>query len=78
MNKETIKEIIYILIAILLGVLSVKFVIWMLPIILIGIVSYLIYSSMKKNKNENVNTNTKTKNKGKNIKVIHDLDDEDK
>lgn len=78
MNKETIKEIIYILIAILLGVLAVKFVIWMLPIILIGIVSYLIYSSMKKNKNENVNTNTKTKNKGKNIKVIHDLDDEDK
>lgn len=73
MNKETIKEIIYIVIAILLGVLAVKFVIWLLPIILILLFSYLIYISIKKNKNVNV-----SKNKDKNIKVIHDLDDEDK
>lgn len=75
MNKEVVKEIIYIIIAVLLGIVAVKFVIWLLPVIIIGIVSYLIYISIKKNKNDNyVNKNKKDKN----IKVIHDLDDEDK
>lgn len=75
MNKEIVKEIIYIVIAVLLGIVAVKFVIWLLPVIIIGIVSYLIYISIKKNKNDNyVNKNKKDKN----IKVIHDLDDEDK
>lgn len=73
MNKDIIKEIIYIIIAVLLGIFAVKFVIWLLPIILIGIVAYLIYKSIKKNK-VNVNVN---KSKKRNIKVIHDLDDED-
>lgn len=73
MNKDVVKEIIYILIAIILGILAVKFVIWLLPIILIGIVTYLIYKSIKKN-NVNVGVN---KNKKRNIKVIHDLNDED-
>ena len=77
MNKETVKEIIYIIIAILLGVFAVKFVIWLLPVILIGIVSYLIYKSIKKNKDVDVSVNKNNTNK-KNIKVIHDLDDEDK
>ena len=76
MNKETVKEIIYILIAILFGIMAVKFVIWLLPVILIAIISYLIYISIKKNKNENAYVNKNKKNK--NIKVIHDLDDEDK
>ena len=53
MNKETIKEIIYIIIAILLSVIAVKFVIWLLPFILIAIVSYLIYNSIKRNKDKN-------------------------
>ena len=75
MNKEIFKEIIYIVIAVLLSILAVKFVIWLLPTILVGIVSYLIYISIKKNKNDNyVNKNKKDKN----IKVIHDLDDEDR
>ena len=51
MNKETIKEILYILIAIILGIVAVKFVIWLLPMILIAICSYYIYKSIKKNKN---------------------------
>ena len=75
MNKETVKEIIYILIAIVLGVFAVKFVIWLLPVILMAIVAYLIYKSIKKNKDVDVSVNNK--NKKKNIKVIHDLDDED-
>ncbi len=70
MNKDTIKEIIYILVSILLAVLAVKFVIWLLPVILIALVSYLLYMNIKKNKTEeNIN-------KEKNIKVIHDFDDD--
>ena len=70
MDKDTIKEIIYIIVSILLSVLAVKFVIWLLPVILIALVSYLLYMNIKKNKKEeNIN-------KEKNIKVIHDFDDD--
>ena len=76
MNKEIIKEILYILIAIIVGILAVNFVIWLLPIVLIAVVEYFIYKSIKKNKDVSVNVNKNNNNK--NIKVIHDLDDEDK
>ena len=66
MNKDTVKEIMYILIAIALGIIAVKFVIWLLPIILIALCSYYIYKSIKKNKN-NPTENKTTK---KNIKII--------
>ena len=70
MNKDTIKEIIYIIVSIILAVLAVKFVIWLSPVILIALVSYLLYMNIKKNKKEeNIN-------KEKNIKVIHDFDDD--
>ena len=70
MNKDTIKEIIYIIVSIILADRAVKFVIWLLPVILIALVSYLLYMNIKKNKKEeNIN-------KEKNIKVIHDFDDD--
>lgn len=62
MDKEKVREIIYIIIATILAIIAVKFVIWLLPIILIAIVAYLIYNSMRKKKNGNVT-------------VIHDYDD---
>ena len=66
MNKEAVKEILYILIAITLGVFVVKFLIWLLPVILIGLCSYYIHKSIKKNrKNEH-----KQKSKKKTIKII--------
>ncbi len=70
MNKDTIKEIIYIIVSILLAVLTVKFVIWLLPVILVALFSYLLYMNIKRNKKE------KNINKDKNIKVIHDFDDD--
>ena len=76
MNRNIIKEIIYILIAVLLGVFAVRFIIWLLPVILIAVVAYMIYKSIKKN-NVDVEVNEKNTNKRK-IKIIHDLDDEDK
>jgi len=74
MNRNVIKEIIYILIAILIGICAVKFVIWLLPVILIAIVAYVIYKSIKKNK---VNVESNKKKSNRKMKVIHDLDDED-
>ncbi|MGN1312096.1 MAG: hypothetical protein ACI4U4_03680 [Bacilli bacterium] len=71
MNKETIKEIIYIVISIILSVIAVKFVIWLLPFIIIALLSYIIYINIKKGKKKNTN-------KEKDIKVIHDFDDEKK
>ena len=75
MNRDAIKDIIYILVAIVLGIFAVKFVIWLLPVILIGIVAYVIYITIKKNK-VNVEVNKKN-NKKRPMKVIHDLDDKE-
>lgn len=72
MNKESIKEILYIIIAITLGVLAVKFLIWLLPIILIGLCSHYIYKSIKKNKK----TVNKNKKKQKTIKIIEMVEDD--
>lgn len=70
MNKDMVKEIIYIIISIILAVFAVKFVIWLLPVILVALFSYLLYMNIKRNKKEeNIN-------KEKNIKVIHDFDDD--
>ena len=74
MNSERIKEIIYITLSIILAIIAVRFVIWLLPVILIAIIGYIIYikfkdNSQKMNKREDIN-------KDKNIKVIHDFDDD--
>jgi len=71
MNKDTVKEILHIIIAITLGIMAVRFVIWLLPVILIAIFSYHIYKSIKKSNKtkENKANNNKTKNK-KEIKII--------
>lgn len=69
MNRNIIKEILYIIIAILLSVIAVKFIIWLLPVILVLIIGFYIYYSIKKNKMENEIKNTK---KEKNIKEIFD------
>lgn len=75
MNNNVVKELIYILLAVIVGVLVVKFIIWLLPVILVAVLAYLIYRSIKKNKNNNICVDKNT-NKKKPIKVIHDLDDE--
>ena len=75
MNKEVIKEILYIAIAIILAYLAIRFVIWALPVILIGLLALFIYISIKKDKyKKSVNKST---NKNKKIKVIHEFDDKD-
>jgi len=71
MNKNTVKEFLYILIAITLSILAVKFIIWLLPVILITICSYHIYKTIKKHRTNS----TKQKTKKKNIKIIDMVED---
>ncbi len=62
MNKEKIKDIIYLIIAILLSYLAIHFMIWVLPFILVALLAYFIYEKLKKS-NKNVNSNKKKKKK---------------
>lgn len=50
MNKDTAKEILYIFIAILVSVIIVRVAIWLLPIILVAVLAYYIYTKLIKNK----------------------------
>lgn len=65
MNRNIVKELLYTIIAIMLGILIVRFVIWLLPIIIVMILAFYIYQSLKKSGKKNVK-------KERNIKLIHD------
>lgn len=78
MNKDTLRSIIYIIVAILLSVLAVQVFIWLLPIILIVLLASFIYSKMKDvnprfEKSKSKST-TKTR---KNKKIIIDEENND-
>ena len=75
MNKEVIKEILYIVIAIILSYLAIRFVIWFLPVILVGLLAIFIYIEIKKSKYKN--SVSKSSNKNKKMKVIHEFNDKD-
>ena len=66
MEKEKLRDIIYITIAVIFAIIAVKVVIWLLPIIIMALLAYFIYKSIKKAevkpKNEK-KTETKTKKK---------------
>ena len=75
MNKDVIKEILYIIIAIMLAVFAVNFIIWLLPIIIIAALSYYIYKSIKKN-GKKINKNKPETKSKKTIKIIEMIDEE--
>ena len=55
MNKDTVKEILYVFIAILVSVIIVRVAIWLLPIILVAVLAYYIYTKLIKNKKNSKN-----------------------
>ncbi|MBQ6495071.1 MAG: hypothetical protein IJI49_03625 [Bacilli bacterium] len=59
MNKEDVKKIVYSLIAIFVAIILVKLFIWLLPVILILLLAYYLYTKMtdknKVNKKDNKN-----------------------
>ncbi len=77
MNRETIKEILYIIIAIALSVLAVKFIIWLLPVIIIIFLSLIIYINLKKDRKVEKKVYEEPKSNNKKMKVIHEFDDKD-
>lgn len=62
MDKEKIKDIIYIVVAILLSYLAIRFMIWALPFILVALLAYFIYEKLKTS-DKKVNSNKKKKKK---------------
>ena len=60
MNKEKIKNVIYIVVAILLSYLAIRFMIWALPFILVALLAYFIYEKLRVS---DKNVNSKKKNK---------------
>ena len=77
MNKSTIRDIIYIIIITVLLVFGIRFIIWIFPVLILLIIGYYIYRSIKMNKIIRNASTTKNKQKNKKIKVIHEFDDED-
>ena len=66
MDKEKIREIVYILVAIVVAIIAVKLFIWLLPIVLIALLALYIYGLMK-NRNKSANVR---KDKKKDITII--------
>ena len=62
MNQEKIKNIIYIVVAILLSYFAIHFMIWVLPFILVALLAYFIYEKLKTS-DKKVNSNKKKKKK---------------
>lgn len=73
MDKEKLREIIYILVAIILAIVAFKLFIWLLPIILIALLAYIIYISMKKSRHIN---NDEGRKKNKKTIIIDSEDNE--
>ena len=62
MDKEKIKDIIYLIIAILLSYFAIHFRSWVLPFILVALLAYFIYEKLKTS-DKKVNSNKKKKKK---------------
>ena len=60
MNQEKSRNIIYIVVAILLSYLAIRFMIWALPFILVALLAYFIYEKLKSSDKQE---NSKKKNK---------------
>lgn len=75
MNKDKLRDAIYLLIAILLSIVAVKLFIWLLPVILVIILACYIYKSLKINKKFNSSKNSNSTNNKKKKIIIIDSDD---
>ncbi len=60
MNQEKIRDIIYVVVAVLLSYFAIRFMIWALPFILVVLLAYFIYEKLKAS-DRNVNSKKKKK-----------------
>lgn len=69
MDKEKLRDVIYIIVAVIFAIIAVKLFIWLLPIILIALLAYFVYKSMKRD-NDVSSEQSKSKSKKKKIIII--------
>ena len=75
MDKEKIKNIIYIVVAVLLSYLAIRFMLWALPFILVALLAYFIYEKLK---SSNSNKEENSKKKKKKIVIIDEKSHDNK
>ena len=75
MNQEKIRNIIYIVVAILLSYLAIRFMLWALPFILVALLAYFIYEKLK---TSNSNKEENSKKKKKKIVIIDEKSHDNK
>ncbi len=75
MDKEKIKNIIYIVVAVLLSYLAIRFMLWALPFILVALLAYFIYEKLK---TSNSNKEENSKKKKKKIVIIDEKSHDNK
>lgn len=73
MNKDNIREIVYILVAVVVAIIAVNLFIWLLPFILIALLALFIYGAIKKK--TNCYSDKKNKKKSKRIVIIDEESD---
>ena len=80
MNRNELKDIVYIIVAILVSVAVIRLFIWLLPVILVALLAYYIYTILKGKDNkgrktDHYNKNSNTSNKKKKIVIIDEEKD---
>ena len=75
MDKEKIKNIIYIVVAVLLSYLAIRIMLWALPFILVALLAYFIYEKLK---TSNSNKEENSKKKKKKIVIIDEKSHDNK
>ena len=72
MSKSTIRDIIYILIFLAVLILGIRFIVWIFPVLILLILGYYIYRSIKINRTiRNMHNTTNNKNKTNNECFFH-------
>lgn len=78
MDKDKLRDIIYILVAILFSILAIKLVIWLIPIIIVLVLAYFIYKKMKSSNISNTWEREKQNNPSKSKRNKRIIIDEEK
>ena len=76
MNKEKVRDIVYLIMAVFVSIIAVKLMIWLLPVILIVLLACYLYGSMKRTDKKDFYQESSSKNKKKKTIIIDSEDNE--
>ncbi len=75
MDREKLKDIVYIIVAVLVSIVAIKLFIWLLPIILIALFAIYLYAVMKNKDRKSKYYKEDNKTKRKKIVIIDEEKD---